>query len=870
MSFIPIERMLERVARAKEDSDTTYFYDLLLLGEMVTKLIGTGLIAAVLDDRNRSRYQQLHRLVRASGIGEWTQAIDEVLIGPAAQQLSSGISPERTELTSKTAPGAWQYDAVAELHACLCIVDTCDEVLPTKVQGRQWFSIFARVRNKSRGHGALPISQCSKAAPRLEAAIRLLIENCSIFERPWAYLHQNLSGKYRVSRIAGDPAAFQQLKSSAGSKHHLANGVYVLITEPLRVDLLETDVDLHDFYLANGGFTGKKFELLSYITGDRLEGDATPFLAPPSELPKSETEGIGDLDLQGQTFANLPAAPEGYIRRRGLEADLRSVLADQRHPVITLVGRGGIGKTSLALSILHQVANEGHFFAICWFSARDIDLLPQGPKLVKPHVLSSDDVAKEFVRLVVPAESGEKTFRPVQYFEQALTLSPLGGPILFVFDNFETVKSPVDLYNWLNALIRLPNKVLITTRHRDFKGDFPVEVGGMSESESFQLMDATASALGVAHLLTDAYKEQIFEESGGHPYVIKVLIGEVAKAGKLPRIERIVASQDEILTALFERTYAGLSSAAKRVFLTLCSWRSVVPKLALEAVMLRTENERIDADSAVTELVQSSFVELTPGQDEGEEFLAVPLTAAIFGRSKLAVSPMKGAIEADTQLLQAFGAAQQVDIRHGLAPRIDRLFRTLSGRITSKQATLDEHLPMLEFIARRYPPAWLLLASLHGETDSGEGVERAKDALRRFLETSATLKDLRTGWTRLITLCRRTEDWPGEMHALVELAGILGADYSDISDAANRVTTLLHQQRLVIDTDEKQIIARKMIGLMEARMREADATDYSRLAWLYLQMKDEAAARKYTALGLTIEPENEHCRNLAEKLKVNS
>jgi hypothetical protein len=42
---------------------------------------------------------------------------------------------------------------------------------------------------------------------------------------------------------------------------------------------------------------------------------------------------------------------------------------------------------------------------------------------------------------------------------------------LFVFDNFETVRSPAELYIWIDTYVRPPDKVLITTRFRDFKGD---------------------------------------------------------------------------------------------------------------------------------------------------------------------------------------------------------------------------------------------------------------------------------------------------------------------------------------------------------------------------------------------------------------
>jgi len=69
------------------------------------------------------------------------------------------------------------------------------------------------------------------------------------------------------------------------------------------------------------------------------------------------------------------------------------VLLSDRHPVVTLVGRGGIGKTSLALKVLHSIADEDRYFAITWFSARDIELLPEGPKLVTPHVLTPEDMA---------------------------------------------------------------------------------------------------------------------------------------------------------------------------------------------------------------------------------------------------------------------------------------------------------------------------------------------------------------------------------------------------------------------------------------------------------------------------------------------
>ena len=143
--------------------------------------------------------------------------------------------------------------------------------------------------------------------------------------------------------------------------------------------------------------------------------------------------------------------------------------------MITLAGRGGIGKTSLALAAIHGLSNSDRFGAILWFSARDIDLLQEGPKVVRPHVLSEADIADEFVRLMAPAEAMVDGFESIKYLAAALGKSPMGVPLLFAIDNFETVHSPGELFSWLDTYIRPPNKVLITTRFRDFKGDYPVD-----------------------------------------------------------------------------------------------------------------------------------------------------------------------------------------------------------------------------------------------------------------------------------------------------------------------------------------------------------------------------------------------------------
>ncbi|MEI6826377.1 MAG: NB-ARC domain-containing protein [Desulfuromonadales bacterium] len=639
---------------------------------------------------------------------------------------------------------------------------------------------------------------------------------------------------------------------------------HIFYDSPCKVDLIHSDSEASDFFLVNGSFTDKKFEFLSYITGNKFEGDSTQYLKPANELPASETQGLGDLDTQGNVFGNLPNKPTGYIKRELLEQELHKTLFNDRHPVVTLVGRGGIGKTSLALSVLHDISVESRFAAIIWFSARDIDLLPQGPKIVKPHILSVKDIAKEFVRLLNPVEKSEKFFDSLAYFSQYLSQVPV-GPILFVFDNFETVINPSELFAWLDTYIRLPNKILITTRHRDFKGDYPIEVTGMSDNECQNLINTTAQSLQISSLLSSDYIRQVTEESEGHPYVIKVLLGEVAKANKLVKIDRIIASKDDILEALFERTYSGLSPAAKRVYLTLCNWRSTVPSLAVEAVLMRPGNEKLDVAAAIEELSKSSFIEIAAIEGDDALFISVPLAAAVFGSRKLTVDPYKSAIELDLKLLQYFGASQIMDMKHGIHPRIERLFKHLADKISKGIDKLDDHIPMLEFIARKYPPAWLLLGRLFQENNGPEAIEKETTALRHYLEFMQDDETAKEVWERILSLSRLSGDIGSEIHALYEICALPCADYKRISDCANRINSIFRENFAAIDTDEKRYIVEKIVSVMERRLDEADATDLSRLSWLCLHLKDELRAREYANKGYQLDNNNEYCAKLINK-----
>lgn len=859
---LAIEQVLNRAERAKSESDFTYFWSMLLAAEALAKTVVLGVVAGIADDKDRHRYRLEHQLVKADGIGEWSTAIEDALTGSASQHLLMEARIERRELTQHCKAGEWQFDAISELKAALDVLRIEAEELPSKSDMKRWFRLFARLRNKTRAHGATLPEGGAAAVIHLAASVRIIYQNFHLFRRHWAHLHHNYSGKYRVSVITRDASDFDNFSKSRD--YNIPNGIYVFYDKPRRVNLMSSSSELYDFFYANGGWNSKSYEMLSYTTDDRLIADASMFSTPPGVLPHSETSGHVELLERGNCLSNAPLLVRDYIDRPALESELLALLLDDRRHVITLHGYGGIGKTSVALKVIEELFHLERYEGIIWFSARDVDLQLTGPRPVRPAAVSPEDIAVLYANLVLPEETLRNSkFKFREYFEQQLQKAD-AGPCLFVFDNFETTQNPVELYNWIENYICLPNKILITTRLREFRGDYPIKVSGMSEGEARKLILQTATFLGILDLLTDEYISELISKAEGHPYIIRILLGEVAKQRCLAAIPKLIAGTDESLTALFERTYAALSPCAQRAFLILAAWNSSVPRLVLEVVLFKTTGERAEVEDGIESLLQFSIAETHMAPVDKQEFIRLPLVASTFGRKKLNVSPSKAAIQADVEILQMLGPSRSDDIRLSLARKIEDLLRSISKRLEAGDQ-YEMYKPMLDSICQAYSPGWYLIARLHMEQRTGSGYQYATEALRRFLESAPEPSLAAEAWKLLGHACYQTGDALGEVHAFVERAQFADVPFQALANTANRLNLYLKEHGFDLDRDQKRDLSGRLLSVMDARLAEADADGLSRMAWLAIQCGKEEAARGYVQLGRGADPNNYHLVNLAQR-----
>jgi len=290
-----------------------------------------------------------------------------------------------------------------------------------------------------------------------------------------------------------------------------------------------------------------------------------------------------------------------------------------------------------------------------------------------------------------------------------------------------------------------------------------------------------------------------------------------------------------------------------------------MPIAAVEAVLLRNLDERIPVQEAVEELERYSFVEVLESEADKHLFVTVPLTAALFGRRRLAVSPDRAAVDADVHMLREFGAAQRTDVQHGIGPRVSKMFKHVAAEIPANRARLTEMEPMLQFLARKWPPAWSHLSTLRGEASKGANIEGQKNAIRSYLEVVKG-QDAIEAWKRLGVFCKYSSDLLAEVQAWAEMSAIPGLPLSEVSRAVNRVNGILLDNKDIAPSDERLILLKRFVNVMSSRFEEASADDLSRLAWLHLQLHDEQRAYDVATIGLQRDPGNEHCQKLVDRI----
>ena len=842
MEFVPMQSMFRRVEKDSAQGDVPAFDALIFAGEMALKLTVLGVLAGMEENKYEARHNVEYSLVHADGPGGWRDELRKLLKRSNWPSAPKEVVEDWSALKDGHGPGSWQYKCIADMN--WCVKEAWGNRCPALFNSGsllEWMDGFVYLRVEH-AHGTLTPEVKSKIVGSLRDSVECYATNCPVFARSWARLHLDFWGHYRIDPLGGDQDVFSHLRTA--SENIGDDGVFVWYGQPRLVPLASpgADVDPGDLALPNGGYNkeGAGYNTLCYVHD--VHGKTPGYSTPTAKLPRSETAGRDALDVltpKDQVFTNMPNDNgRWYVERPDLDNELLDRVTDNRNRIITLYGRGGIGKTWSTLHVLRQVASMDRFQLILWFSARDLDLVAAGARSVTPEQLTEAELAKTFVHLI-EAKTTPQAPTDRKIMESYLTRSDL-GPILFVFDNFETMHNPVTIFNWIELHIQLPNKVLITSRNQSFRGQFEVEVTGMTSEETRKLIQQTGDSLGILPLLKPDYVDKIIKAVEGHPYVVNMVLGEVARTDQPVLPEQFIKASTDILDALFDRTYRTLSQDAKEVFMLIATRGLPVPEMAVEAAVYGSSNpkQRIShPDAAIEELHRSSFIEVSRNEKH-QPFVSAPTVAASFGKKKLRAYEEKTSIDQEADFLRLFGPTQPAELSDGWEKSARRLVRNLVELIKENDIHLQHYLEMTEDVATMYSPVWLMLAEVYGEHTRFNNIKQAKEYVKRYLEQVTSAEELDTGWRRLQDVCYKNSEYHSELQAWAEWVQLASTLSDTIMLACSNVRHRISHKYVNISEGVVVEMVRQIAEAAFARMNELDARACADLAYLLGQIKD--------------------------------
>jgi len=838
------------------DSSADTFLITSYLFEAYLKYITACFIGGLENRAPDIAYEHCYRLIRSDGLGDWHSVLMQSTTNPLNGYLGPGFQPLAAWLTKKRTKHDDAWFEVPKI-ACLSIFRMLGLTAPAESEIRkihQIIQICVTLRNKTKAHGAVGPDFFAAANPLYVQIIAELLQRCPICQSPLAAFSKRPDGRTRGLWLAGTNP--KHMKDEELPLTDPTPGLYFYpsgLDAHASLRLLRTNKELTSFSLPNGNWNDRTrtADLIDYGNGTHCVFETSEYIRPPAPLPVSETHGSDSLEIHSNVFGNLPVLPSHYVNRPTLERIIDRLLRDRNHHIITLHGTGGIGKTSLALYVAHRLARseDSPYEQILWFSARDIDLQARGTRRVRPAVQTLEEIARKYHELF-----GGGDDLPALATALETSTEPKRAT-LFVFDNFETLADPRTLHEFLDEHTILPNKVLITSRERAFKADYPVEVRGMEWAEADSVLRQVASELAVEGILDEDRRRRLFEYADGHPYVMRVLAGEIGAAGKFVPPDSVLPNRGDILDAVFERSFARLSDEARWVFLLAANWKSAIPEVLMLAVGV--ERMRI-LDGGIEECLRTSLIDETEAPD-GQICIEAPQVARVFGRKKLRGDPDRLLIEEDLRTLQQFGVIQRGSSKRTLGEILQRFCEERIQRLkTSEAESIERTDRLLVRIAERWSEGWRFVAKFRFEAK--ESGIRIDEAARRAVEEDPNNSQL---WLERAGFARSRNDTNIEILCLVSYVELNPKDVRTVSDTVNRINPLLRD----IPRERRTTYVAIVRDAMERLVRELDATDRSRLAWLYLNENNIDKAREHAEAGLQLDSQNLHCRNVIERIE---
>lgn len=310
-----------------------------------------------------------------------------------------------------------------------------------------------------------------------------------------------------------------------------------------------------------------------------------------------KTPNFDLLFIHNSIENNLPMADyddTGFIGREEKKADIKRKLYG-RYPIITIIGDGGIGKTSIVLSLISDLIDEESFpfEKVLWTSLKTKSLVDGEFKILKNTVKSFDECIRN--NQILDKEKVTAIDDLLFYMNAFKTL--------LILDNLETINT-----NDVRRLFEeVPDgsKILVTSRIGigEFETRISLEPFDKNESRVYFRRLSDAYSVDVLKNIPDKDVDKYTEKLYHSPLCIKWFIINVGK-GNNPDV--VVKNQNEIVEYCLSNVFEKLSESAKSV-LTLMMIKH--KDFAMAEIVYIYDQGYESAATAVNELCACNFLQ---------------------------------------------------------------------------------------------------------------------------------------------------------------------------------------------------------------------------------------------------------------------